>query len=244
MSLNNKNFFALSFSDINVLKGIAIIMMLCHHVYGGHEDYIESYPIFFENLAIIGKVCVAMFLFCSGYGLSAQYEKNTLQIQQTKDIFTNSLLFIIRRLVKFYSAYWFVFILFVPIGVFVFNRSLSMAYGDSVNLTKRLIFDFFGMQGTSSYNMAWWFNKLIIICYLIFPFLFFILKKNKTIGIIISFILLGVAHIFTSINYYGILIWQFPFVLGIFWYLNLDSTFSNWIANGLTNTNIYLRYYL
>lgn len=55
------------------MKGIAIIAMLCHHVYTCQPEWVEAYPFFLTTLGVLGKVCVAIFLFCSGYGLAVQY---------------------------------------------------------------------------------------------------------------------------------------------------------------------------
>ena len=69
------NIFALSKQDTSVMKGIAIIAMLCHHVYTCQPEWVEAYPFVLTIIGVLGKVCVAMFLFCTGYGLAVQYEQ-------------------------------------------------------------------------------------------------------------------------------------------------------------------------
>ena len=142
-----ENIFVLSKQDTNVIKGIAIVAMLCHHVYTCLPNWIEPYPEFLTQIGILGKVCVAMFLFCSGYGLSVQYEKVLKNTTSIADKLHTTIVFILKRFVKFYSAYWFVFLIFVPITVLFFDRPLSAAYGDHVNILKRLLFDILGLQG-------------------------------------------------------------------------------------------------
>lgn len=68
--------FSLVFSreDISVMKGLAIIAMICHHL-NPPEFHIQNIPWYWNIISSVGKVCVAMFVFCSGYGLSAQYVK-------------------------------------------------------------------------------------------------------------------------------------------------------------------------
>lgn len=134
-----------------------------------------EYPAFLTAIGVLGKVCVAMFLFCSGYGLTEQYGRGINSINHIKDKILYSVKFIIKRLIKFYSAYWFVFIIFVPLGIFVFDRSLIDAYGENVNILKRFIYDIIGIQGSQSYNITWWFNKLIILFYFIYYFLSYII---------------------------------------------------------------------
>ena len=64
----------LSKSDTSALKGIAIMAMLLHHLYYSIPIGVEPYTGILYLLGIIGKVCVPIFLFCSGYGLKAQYD--------------------------------------------------------------------------------------------------------------------------------------------------------------------------
>jgi len=63
------NIFALTKQDTAVLKGIAIIAMLMHHLWGCPPDWVEPYTGVLGFFGNVGKVCVAIFLFCSGYGL-------------------------------------------------------------------------------------------------------------------------------------------------------------------------------
>jgi peptidoglycan/LPS O-acetylase OafA/YrhL len=147
-----KNFdYHLSINDTFLIKGIAICLMLWHHLFYLNPEY----GTFVFQLGLLGKVCVALFLFVSAYGLTIQYgktdDKSALAIFQ----------FQAKRFVKFYANYWFIFCVFVPLGVFLFGRSLQEAYGNT-NIIKSLLFDFIGINGFQSYNATWWFNQLII----------------------------------------------------------------------------------
>lgn len=157
--------FTLTSSDSLVLKGIAICLMLWHHLFTTIE-----YGELVLYMAAFGKVCVSIFLFVSAYGLHVQYTK--LNFSNISSILKNNFIFLFNRFTRFYLNYWFVFLIFVPIGIFVFDINLKQAYGSNVNLIKRTIYDIFGMQGFISYNMTWWFNKLIILFYLFFPILY------------------------------------------------------------------------
>ena len=87
--------------------------------------------------------------------------------------------FILRRLIKFYSSYWVVFCIFVPLGVFVFNRALSIPYGETNYILKPLLLDIFGLQYFSSYNITWWFNRLIISMWITFPLCHKLITSRK-----------------------------------------------------------------
>lgn len=215
--------FNLSLSDTSVMKGIAIIAMLCHHVFTGRPEFEAPYPEFLIALGIVGKVCVSIFLFSSGYGLTVQYEKGVDKISTIFQKLVYSIKFIVKRLLKFYTSYWFIFIIFVPVGILIFDRNLLEAYGENVSIIKSFFYDLLGIQGRSSYNITWWFNKLIIIFYLLFPIIFIISRKIKFIGIIISITLMRFANKFGILNYYDLLFWQFPLVVGMYYALYKDT---------------------
>lgn len=63
--------YRLSLNDTIALKGVAIIAMLCHHLFFQES----AYGVGIQQFGIVCKVCVAIFLFLSGYGLSVQYAK-------------------------------------------------------------------------------------------------------------------------------------------------------------------------
>ena len=216
--------YTLSSTDTLIIKGVAICFMLWHHLFFMYPEYGE----WVQNTAYLGKVCVAMFLFVSAYGLTIQYSKLEIFKLQVPG-FINTIKFQGKRLLKLYINYWFVFLLFVPIGVFIFHRSLQIPYGEHVNFLKRMIFDLLGMQGFQSYNITWWFYQLIITLYLIFPFLYFAVKKLNLLILVFCFLILG-FHIYIIPIVHD---WLFPFVLGISSALNRNkiSTFlnrSNW----------------
>lgn len=209
------NIFALSKQDTSVLKGIAIIAMLCHHVYNWHLHEIP-YSHFLIALGVLGKICVAIFLFCSGYGLAVQYEKAMTISSHIKDKLHTTIIFVIKRLIKFYSAYWFVFLIFVPITIFCFHRPLSAAYGGNVNTYWYLLRDMFCLNGGNAFNATWWFNTLIVLLYIVFPCCYFFIRKLGVIGLLCCFILMRYSSYLGVLNIYSVPFWQYPFVIGVF----------------------------
>lgn len=215
------NIFTLTKQDTAVLKGIAIIAMLMHHLWGCPPAGVEPYTGLLGFLGSVGKVCVAIFLFCSGYGLSVGYQKSMndccMNNGDWKQKVLMTLKFLAKRFVKFYANYWFIFLIFVPISVFCFGRPLSAAYGESMNVFSGLVFDFFGIQGFLSYNITWWFNALILGLYVLFPFLYWGGEKLPALLLVLSILIvrlggrgwMGMIPIF--------MLYQMPFVLGILW---------------------------
>lgn len=129
--------------ETNYIKGIAIILMLMHHLFAfpdriPHDaNIINSLPFIGANvdsyLANFGKICVAIFLFISGYGFAF---KNKINFNYS-----------IEKLKKLYFSFWLVFIIFIPIGFVFINNDWS----DSTPL--KLAKNILGI--TSNYNGEW-----------------------------------------------------------------------------------------
>lgn len=214
------------------LMCIAICAMLCHHAFCFPPDgYGTDFGVVAHTIGEVGKVCVALFLFVSGYGLYSQFNKLVLNITSPPLPITNianqcwreriirwkllvsvTIKFELRRFKRFYLNYWAVFIVFVPIGIFVFNRPLSEFYGDNVNLIKALLIDLLGVRGFGSYNITWWFNKVIIGFYLMFPLLYFGVRKCGWLVLLASMVWMK-YNPFSALWYWHD--WLFPFVLGM-----------------------------
>lgn len=228
--------FSLSMRNTNILKGIAICAMLIHHIYACPPDGYGPFGPVLSFLGGLGKCCVAIFLFCSGYGLAVKYS------QESCHTLKSSVKFVLRRLLKFYSNYWFIFLIFVPIGVFIFDIPLSARYGGHANLINRLGLDLLGIQGFNSYNITWWFNKLIILLYFAFPLLFLAVKKLNWWMLPVSLIVsrLSTTSLLNFANYYDLLFWQFPFVMGLLWRRNEESleVVCNWVKSHRVVTSI------
>ena len=201
--------FRLSLDETLIIKGIAICLMLWHHLFYQHPEYGS----FVFQSALFGKVCVSLFLFVSGYGLTVQYGK----------VFDKPIMetfrFQMKRFVKFYANYWVIFLVFVPIGVFVFERSLNIPYEGS-NIIKAIIGDFFGINGLQSYNITWWFNQLIVSLYFLFPILYFATKRWPILFLMGSIILWKFSLPILPTGIHG---WILHFMLGIVYVLYIDK---------------------
>lgn len=157
----------LSKSDTIAIKGIAILFMLWHHLFLNTM----AFGTLTHSLAVVFKVCVALFLFVSGYGLTKQYS------QLEKPYFQNTVKFLLRRYANFFLSYWFCFVLVVVVGN-VCGYSFSEAYPVGRNTLKCVLLDVAGQMGYDSYLNPWWFNKMIIQLYLVFPILFLIVRNK------------------------------------------------------------------
>lgn len=157
----------LSKSNSLILKGGGILLMLIHHLFYSEWSQLLYNDITIHGVGVVNqighfcKLCVAVFVFVSGYGLAA----STSSGMKLKDFYW-------RRFKKLYLNYWYIWLLFVPVSIFVFGRTFTEAYGD--HSVVKGVLDFFGllpMFGFDSYNPTWWFYNCIIILYLLFPLL-------------------------------------------------------------------------
>lgn len=200
----------LSLKDTNILKGLAIILMLIHHLFwkqnGLYDDvHLIDDRYMVNQIGIFAKVCVAIFVFLSGYGLTVQAEKIG-GIGKLRD-------FYFHRFKKLYLNYWFIWLIFVPISVFVFGRSFQTAFPDETAL--HTILDFFGIHHwfysrPFSYNATWWFYSCIISLYLLFPLLYRLMKVSPLMLIIGSIAISFMPFSVLSLNYYIVV-----FVMGM-----------------------------
>ncbi|CAM2076850.1 MAG: hypothetical protein NSGCLCUN01_01036 [uncultured Clostridium sp.] len=195
-----------------IIKGIAIILMVIHHLFAFPDrinkiEYVSIYllnnvPIEFY-VAKIGKICVNMFLFMGGYALFKIYGINVTYNK------------ILKRIYKLYLTYWSVFIPFLIIGIII----------NKVELNLKIIFlNFIGI--ISTINKEWWFFIVYIILILLYPLIIkIILKYNNYLIFIISFCIFCVGTLANIIFYrldiikyeliFNIMSSQFMFITGI-----------------------------
>lgn len=123
-----------------------------------------------EMFARICKLCVAIFVMLSGYGLTVQAEKN--------DGINSIGVFYRHRFSKLLVYYWFIWLLFVPVGVLVFDRGFEEVY--QTNIIPKFVADVLGLAFAFNfygYNATWWFMSCIIVLYLSYPFLYKAVKN-------------------------------------------------------------------
>lgn len=221
--------------DTNAIKGVAVVLLLWHHLFYS-DNFIESFELhnIAEIISYYSKVCVAIFIILSGYGLNESWRTKKYSISK----------FYKKNFKKLYFNYWLIWILFVPIGVIFFNRTFSVVYNDNISLKFILnilglqrIFDFYG------YNPTWWFISLIFGLYLVFPILQKIVMEYPKSSLLVSFLIMFVPNYkigcFAPFGVYGL--WIFPFVIGIhFSNKNLFARISNYkIGNKYVKLFIY-----
>lgn len=172
--------------QIKGTKGIAIVFMLLLHLFCT-KNYLGLYqPVLFIGdiplmyyLALFGDCCVAIYCFCSGYGLFISYKKD-----DNKYVKDN-----LNRIFKLYINYWIILLLFVVV--------LGPLTGQSENYPgniKKFILTFTAID--PAYNGAWWFFTTYIILVLVSPTINkLIVKKNNVLVVTVSLIFYFIAYV-------------------------------------------------
>ncbi len=127
-----------------MIKGIAVLLMILHHLWGFPDRVPElQLPNAYVQIGSAGKICVSIFMFLSGYGLYANYLR-----QGQAHIW--------KRIWNVYKRYWQVFLVFVPIGYIMgLHLDIQEAIGNLICLS-------------CSYNHEWWFLATYIELLLVF----------------------------------------------------------------------------
>lgn len=172
--------YSLTKEDTSILKGFAICGMLCWHLFYCDNPVGRQFTEFTRFIGMVGDVCVSLFLFISGYGMS--YTLNKVDLSGGGNLFKEVLL----RFIKFYFSYWPVFLVMLAIGVFIFHIPLVEDDTNYLHTTKVFFSNFLGLSAYSSYNATWWYNSLIIPLYVLSPLFYLCLKRMPIFTITMS----------------------------------------------------------
>lgn len=205
-----KTDYRISPAETQIIKAFAIAAMLVHHLFLENPEY----GLGVYSLAIAGKVCVALFVYLSGYGMAATIP---LKINGRLNTAKTFFFFLGKRYAKFFLNYWVVFAISVPIGIFCFGRTFEIAYGTSDGLLTKLISDIFGLRGFDSYNITWWFNELILVLWLLFPLLYVAMRNMFVSLCVIVFLFINPGDILYICEIFAncLSIYILPFSMGV-----------------------------
>lgn len=153
-----------------ILQGVAIWMMVYHHLYSFAVEYGSLFPFLHvetvRKIAWFCKLCVGIFAFVSGYGMYYVMRK------QTGEKFWGSLLTeyrcVLTRILKLYGKLWLV--LAVYMGIYFGILRLPFA-------AEQLPGNLTALNPT--YNGAWWYVEQYAKMLLVLPFLDLLLTHFK-----------------------------------------------------------------
>lgn len=174
----------------NIAKGVAIILLLIHHLFREEKDVVEmGVKTFFLSrerlieLAGFGKITVAIFVIITAYGISkAIYSKES----DIKDSFNGALKRFFKLMLNFFVMYLSI------LAVFGYKFNLQSLYGAFPQGLIAMLADSAGLaesMGSPTLNQTWWYMDLAYILIFLVPLLAYGAKKiGYSILVIIAFV--------------------------------------------------------
>ena len=178
--------------DTKLMKGVAILLMLMHHLWafperiaGGELWHVlnicgESSLTYFGSF---GKICVSFFFFLGGYGVylttcSKKYD-------------------LIAKIKGLYLAYWKVFVLFIPLAFLLCANQPT--YCDEAEICTRYaefsnqecFNNFLGFS--TSYNSEWWFLHSYLCVLILYPLIDRIVRRRSTLFNVTAIVLFAIC---------------------------------------------------
>lgn len=183
--------------DTQFSKGVAVSMLIFHHLFWDVSGYgIEINGFYLsQQIGIIAKVCVSIFLILSGFGLNESAKKHF-----------DLKFFLKKRLFNLYINYWFIFFSFLLLGT-IFFRSETLAMLSGAHPIAMFLLNLSGLHYfvyIPGYNGAWWYITLLLLLYAVFP----ILRKMITTYNHLALLMIAVV-LFTNLIPTGFLNTQY-----------------------------------
>lgn len=206
-------------NDTLLVKGVAILMMIYHHCFldeerfAGHE--VIPTPLSMEmlmNTSNFCKLCVALFVFLSAYGMTISLKKMKPDMQLSASEFTS---YTKKRYFNLMQGWLFVFA-FCQLFCWFYAKYQPERYG----VKEERAFVYFILDGlgladlfhTPTLIATWWYMSLASIIIVIFPVLILLYKKiGSECFLLCSFILPRVI----SISYEPLQNWLLVIAFGI-----------------------------
>jgi len=162
--------FGFSKEETLKTKGIAILLLIFHHMFNIVERVEANYdlkiftPTIVSKLAENARVCVWIFIFLSAYGMTVSYEKNYKH---------KPIAFSLHRILNLYRLC--TFYLLIIIGLAIINGSSEWMFENPWVIITNL-FCVEGLFGYSSIGGGWYITFLIILT-IVFPPLYYVCEK-------------------------------------------------------------------
>jgi len=226
------------------LKGIAIIMMLFHHLFRKEALFIDHNVSFFPfgqefivELSATFKICVSIFAFITGYGLLVSLKKLEVNYSWNQKQIGK---WIGKRLLKTLSGFWVIALLTYTICQVIDGRTGQIFFKDNILYgAMQMILDFLGLSkllGTATFAGTWWYMSIAILFIFSVPIFVKLFKKYGYTKTIIAVIVLPriIGWKYVNSDYITFL---FPLLLGIIF---AQNNLMIKIANFKIHPNIYI----
>lgn len=220
--INKDKDYVFNNTQTNIAKGIGILLLLWHHLFYNSKSYFDKFTTIktIGNIpvecwmATLGKACVALFLILSGYGMYKSWKSFESKSPNKRLGIKDTLYFIKKHLLKLMFGYWFIYILFVPISIFVgepfwsvYEKNILYAGVDFLGLAK--------IFGTPTMNPTWWFMGVIIVYYIVFPLIMKLMDYSPELMLVIACVI-SMAFLLPIKDYGEVRKWFLPFIMGVY----------------------------
>ena len=170
----------------SIAKGFACLLLLFHHLFYNSPEYYTLFVSVFNfggvplecKVAPLGKVCVYMFLFLSGFGVSFVLERN----REKKNPWRISLRFVW----KLMFGFWVIYLLFVPWQPLIGHQPYTSWKEIVLDLTGFCYFPGYGWLNGNTMNKTWWYISLALLCYVLTPLFDWLTEKTNWLGVLLS----------------------------------------------------------
>lgn len=172
------NKWRFSRQDTKALKGVAILLMLMHHLLAFPDRLPTKYQYAVSAAALkqlttvgsFGKICVYIFMFLGGLGLAKQIQAHRFHL--------------LKKIWGLYRVYWRVFLIFVPLGFLFFSRQPRYSKAFMWNRFASFSFGKFLQNLTgyaSSYNGEWWFVRVFVAAIFLGTIYYYLTEKINNV---------------------------------------------------------------
>ena len=179
----------------NITKGLAIILLLFHHVFydrfvlGNLDDRIFLFQPISEVLCKYGYICIFVFATISGYGISKSMDKNGGDIKKTIIDRETNLLGTFVPVFVFSSI---LYILFNSNGINAYLTVYGLGQYNVASIAVRILISMLGLGvvfHVPNFNATWWYMSAAHIIIIILPLFIKIAKKyNIKYIVLIAFV--------------------------------------------------------
>ncbi len=222
--------FAISRSTGEWLKGIAILLMLAHHLFGLPmliEPPAQYWPLIAHApleywIGRFGKICVAVFLLLSGYGFAVGARERGFG-------------YFVVKAWQFLLAYWPYFALAFTVGSLFFQERMANGNLRFPTDPAGIVLDALTLKNTMAFE--WWFAETYLLLVLLTPLMLRLAGWRLVLlaGACVLFLAGSLMDLkkwdLPVVSLANLLIWQWPWVIGILLAGPLPAWLRRWLAS-------------
>lgn len=211
-----------SLDDTLLCKGMAIFIMLFHHLFYQQDSWGDywwhlnhnGYPLI-AFVAAQGKICVTIFVLLSGIGMAFSYKRRMEDVPSNRsEKIRISTKFVFEKIRKLYMLYWPIFITSLVLCAIVGIHTPQSVYSS----VWQGVSDFFGVayifDRVTPFNGAWWYISFALLLYLFHPVIHKVTEKFPWISLAASFAI-GIFPTSSIAIFIEIRRYLFVYILGI-----------------------------